>query len=92
VFSRLAGQLLQRDAGMGLSRFFAGIIAQRWSTKIGQSLLPYISQRSRSLTQKSLQDPVVLAKEQHSNDIATTDKPDQVLKYNGMRVKVKIGD
>jgi alpha-D-xyloside xylohydrolase len=34
---------------------------------------------------------VVLVKEKHGDGIAITEKPDQVVKYNGAEVKVKIG-
>ena len=34
---------------------------------------------------------VVLVKEKHGDGIATTEKPDQIVKYNGTEVKVKVG-
>jgi alpha-D-xyloside xylohydrolase len=34
---------------------------------------------------------VVLVKEKHGAGIATTEQPDQVVKYNGTEVKVKVG-
>jgi alpha-D-xyloside xylohydrolase len=35
---------------------------------------------------------VIVVKEKHGNGIATTEKPDQVVKYSGSEVKVKMGE
>jgi hypothetical protein len=39
----------------GTVPIFTGTVAQGWLTKMGLSLLPYIAQSARSLTQKFLQ-------------------------------------
>ena len=34
---------------------------------------------------------IMLVKDQHGNGVATTENPDQVVKYGGAEIKVKVG-